>query len=440
MPVDWRRQLSVTSVPNGMAWSFVDDVGKRHELQVVRGEVRALVRRGDYGFSYRGTASEADTERYRALFESLDATPREWARAIEAAKANHERREEPSRAVVFIDEVELVARARASLLRPRDVIRRWLRRIPDDEAIEVHLYFHHPCAQACEFCEQPLALKTVRGRAVAGLASVAYARGSDAVGLGLFNALLEVLSARAPGSSLCVTGHDWCSHPRLGQILERLAAQPRLPVRFLGPSTALSDVDLAKRVGALPNLERVTLTLQSADPQRHDASTGAPGAAKRVMTAIDNLIAERVTLEINVVLTRRSTADLPALMRWADGRGVQLQLLAFWPDRGHTDAFAPSVARMDDVRRALESASEVETVIDSISVLALCAVPARLRSRVSPAWPGQRREARVYGPACASCGLRRGCPGVPQTYEARHGWVGLVPDAHPNADDGFTQG
>lgn len=82
-------------------------------------------------------------------------------------------------------------------------------------------------------------------------------------------------------------------------------------------------------------LEAATVTLVDADPNRHDAATGMPGAHRRALAALTTLARERTRSSQKVnVRTRLLDGDvsrLPELLELADGLGATVVVEAGFP-------------------------------------------------------------------------------------------------------------
>ncbi|MBP6832387.1 MAG: radical SAM protein [Deltaproteobacteria bacterium] len=290
---------------------------------------------------------------------------------------------------------------------------------------ELHLYLEARCAQACEFCAQPVQRERVLPRALAVLDARVDRLTGDIVTSGALDALLEACERRRPSVAVTITGHDWLRHPARDAIIDALARHPALPKRLLGPHTGLADPALARRVAAIPGLRAVALTLQAADPAAHDAMVGRPGAFREVLGAIERLEEGGAFVEINTVLTRRAVEHLPRLLPWLAARGWKASLAAFAPER-----LLPDPERLHPpgslVRRALvEQAAAAESVVNSLVGVALCVVPAALHRRTHKTVAAGLADPAETSP-CARCAVREQCSGVSESYLRAHGSGDLV--------------
>lgn len=337
----------------------------------------------------------------------------------------------PPATIAFYRELELSRRLfLASRNRPlRMALRSILEEdLPDGAPAEIHLYFQHRCAQACQFCEQPRRRTKLSGRMQDMLLDAQRFVGLDLVTRGVLDLLLSEAGRREPPAVVQITGDDWARHPALDDLLLAVERHPDVPVGFCGPSTRLAERALAERLARLPRLIRVTLTLQSPDQAVHDAIAGAPGSCEEVLAAIDNATALGMPLVVNVVLTEAAVDALPDTLEWLAAHGLRGHAQAFIPDRGlgtEGDAITP---RADHIRSTLENAGpRASSALASLHGVPLCAVPAGFRDRVTKALMTPERQAAAYPSSCEPCQDRASCSGVPASYVRRHGAAGLDP-------------
>ena len=126
-----------------------------------------------------------------------------------------------------------------------------------------------------------------------------------------------------------LTGGDPTVRPELVEIIQRIAAVDG--IRDLAMTTnGLTLARQAKRY-ADAGLRRVNVSLDSLDPQRFADLTGVDGLG-RVLRGIAAAQQAFTTVKLNCVVIRgENDADLPALLRWAVGRGLPLRLIELMP-------------------------------------------------------------------------------------------------------------
>lgn len=290
-------------------------------------------------------------------------------------------------------------------------------------ATSVHIYFSIACQQRCEFCELPL----LRSEQYRGLPVLQVQDKTDIVATGVFAEFLKALHELPIPPIVTISGHDWLQHPSLDAMLTALERYPLPRLRLLGPSTKLADVELAKRVGALPGLDSLTTTIESCIPEVHDAIVGAPGAHAMLMQALTNL--EHVPWLLALVITRRSLETLPQTLRWIRDHNHTLQLTTFIPDKGVGERQDHVLAPVRDTYAALERC-EPDTFDSLTSIIGVppCGVPKHLRRKLSPPHVAPERDALMFAPECDACSMRQQCSGVPSRYLATikdHGLIAI---------------
>lgn len=320
--------------------------------------------------------------------------------------------------VVRLSETELLLRTRGKPARLVEVLGS---QVPGQPLV-FELYLETPCQQSCSFCQQPGRRKQLHHRTGELLRGQARRLGRSLVSSGVFAELVRSLALCEPPATVCLTGHDWAADPELPAMLHLLAAQPKLGVSLLGPGAALSEPAVLERVCALPNLQGVTLTLQSADPAHHDQQVGLAGAGAKVLRSIQCLQDRGVRLGINVVVTAAALAELPGLLDWALQQRLRLTLLGFVPDHGPLD-LRPAIADWHSLRQVLAGVTgEKLQAIERLSRVPLCAVPESLRGRCDA---DRSRSTENWPSTCQSCAARSACAGVASDYLERFSAVGL---------------
>jgi hypothetical protein len=426
------RFESVSRDGLGFVIVFSDRAGKSHTVDVwEKGQERRAFKVGRHlAFAYRPSQdSFADHELdQRVITKLLAAEERLW----EASLSFVEPRVTmpiPGRPI-FLREMDLSVRILRALPRAasitnaaRAVLSEAL--AGEARASEVQLYFETACAQACEFCEEPVKRERLHRRAANRLLVVQHALHFDLVSSGALRAFLDAIAERE--LPVTITGHDWTRHPHRGELLRILeeSALPRL--RLQGPSLDFDSMNFARRIAALPRLEWIATTMQSADPAEHDAMVGARGAHARLIPALENLANLGVRVKLTLVLTRRALRSLPATLEFLRQRGWFVELAAFVPDRALGDV-RDKLAPLDDLRMGLETAlPAARDVVQSLVGVPLCAVPEVLRNKVAPVLRTSEREPLQFGPACRACAAFSTCSGVPAGYVRGLGARGMEP-------------
>jgi MoaA/NifB/PqqE/SkfB family radical SAM enzyme len=209
-------------------------------------------------------------------------------------------------------------------------------------------------------------------------------------------------------------------------LLRVLEMCEKAKIRLQGPSLAFDSSSLARRIAALPGLEWVATTLQSSDPDEHDAMVGAKGAQVRLLKALDNLAMLEVRVVLSVVLTRRAVRSLPKTFEFLKERGWRVELASFVPDRS-MQQFQDKLVPLDELRLALENAGAVtQDVVTSLVGVPFCAVPEALRAKIAPALETRERDPLQLGLVCRTCTRQATCSGIVAGYMHAFGERGLT--------------
>jgi hypothetical protein len=391
---------------------------------------RWLVTGQRLGFGYRPTASvpaRRELAAYREIIRLLLPFEEELVATLESAQRSVDTPRPPGR-LLFLREKALTV----SLLRKlpmRRSVRMAIRATLDEELArgepvgEVHLYFETPCRQSCEFCEEPERRRRAVFRPVANLLQKQHDLGVDLVSIGAVDALLAYLDERH--IPLTITGHDWTRHPRRDALLAALERHPSLRVRLQGPSLGLASEKLTQRIAALPALECVATTLQSSNAEEHDAMVGMRGAHAELLSALRNLRAAKIPVELALVLTRRALRTLSETLAWLVREQRSVLLNAFMPSTTARSGDA-LIAPFDEIRQTLEANEKAQTAVTSIIGVPHCAVPAELRARMASAPTSSARYPLIFPRPCHHCAARATCSGVPIRYVDVLGTRGIV--------------
>ncbi len=111
-----------------------------------------------------------------------------------------------------------------------------------------------------------------------------------------------------------------------GDLPEIVAAcKPKSTVVSLASNGWLIDEATAKDIASW-GVSIVTMSLDSADPDKHDARRNLPGSFERLMAATDHLQSAGVEVFLNTILTRENMADgdMKEMIRLTEARGATL--------------------------------------------------------------------------------------------------------------------
>jgi hypothetical protein len=218
-------------------------------------------------------------------------------------------------------------------------------------------------------------------------------------------------------------------------------------VRLQTNGMKLADAALAGKL-VRAGLTVCKFTFLSHKPGVHDALTGKPGAFARSLRGLDNMVAARLSVGVNLLIARKNYKTLPETLAFFMRRGVTNFVLIYpiytgsmrknWRRDGVAiPAAAPYAVKALD----LASASGLDGDIKALN-LPPCALGRHGAKAVdlykfntmiySPrgfAWDLDKNVAgaREQGPPCAACGLRRRCPGLDKAYIELFGWKDIRP-------------
>ena len=235
--------------------------------------------------------------------------------------------------------------------------------------------------------------------------------------------------------------------------LPRLAAAARKvgfkAVRLQTNGMRLADRRLCERLAAA-GLTVCKFTFLGADARVHDALTGRRGSFRRSLAGLDNMLALKLAVGVNLLVTRRNYRGLPKALKFFMDRGVT-DFVLIYPiyvgsmRRNWRAVGVPMPEASPWVVKALDLA-EAAGLAGGVKALNLppCVLPGHEEQAVelyrfntvvsSPSgetWDIDKSVAggKRRGPPCARCYFRRRCRGVNANYLDLYGWTGLKPVA-----------
>lgn len=149
-----------------------------------------------------------------------------------------------------------------------------------------------------------------------------------------------------------LTGGEPTARPDLPAIIQALAA-----VAGVDDLTMTTNgLTLARRAGqyASAGLKRVNVSLDSLDPEGFARITGM-NQLRRVIAGIDAAIARGMGVKLNTVVVRGANDhQLPALVEFACGRGVEIRFIELMPMGPLADQWSRRFVGEGEMRRKLE--------------------------------------------------------------------------------------
>lgn len=193
-------------------------------------------------------------------------------------------------------------------------------------------------------------------------------------------------------------------------------------------------------------MNEVNLLLKSLDPAVHDPLMGRPGALELQQQALEHLRGRGLRLEGDVLLTARTIAELPAVVRHYAARDVvQFNLWLFSTADAATDlrALVPTFAEIAPaLREARAIAKAAGATVVSLHTPHCLVPPDAWDVQFDPAGMGlfvvnpgnhaflldeSAMEQAAHVDACAGCAVRGPCRGPRPEYVAIHGTAGIRP-------------
>lgn len=289
------------------------------------------------------------------------------------------------------------------------------------------LILNHACDLRCAFCSQ------------ADFAPAARMAAADAV--------RHIYAARKAGfTRLGFSGGEALLRRDLPQLVRAARRVGFKAVRLQTNGLGLASPAAARKL-VEAGLTVCKFTFASHLGAVHDALTGKKGAFKRSLAGLDNMLALKAAVGVNLLITRANYRRLPETLDFFMGRGVPNFVLIF-------PLYTGAMAREKKLRVSLPQAAPL--IVKALEqaraagldgeVKALNVPPCLLPGfeyRASGLYRfdtvvvgagGQKRDldeavaaAREKGPPCARCYFRRACRGVDRGYLEIFGWKGVRP-------------
>ena len=292
------------------------------------------------------------------------------------------------------------------------------------------IILNHNCDLSCRFCSQSDFRPGLRTPAAAAVRRIYAARkaGYKRVGFSGGEALLRK------------------DLPALVAAARKVGFRA---VRLQTNGMRLADPALAARL-AKAGLNVCKFTFLSHKPAVHDALTAKPGAFAKSLRGLDNMLALRLSVGVNLLITRRNYKTLPDTLAFFMRRGVTNFVLIYpiytgsmLRNRSRIGVPIPDAAPFVVKALDLASASGLDGDIKALNIppCALGRHGARamdlykfntvVYSPLGFSWDLDENVAgaREQGPPCAACPLRASCLGIDKAYLGIFGWKGISPAA-----------
>ena len=293
------------------------------------------------------------------------------------------------------------------------------------------IILNHSCDLKCRFCSQ------------AGFDPAARCTPADAV--------RRIYTAKRLGyTRLGFSGGE----ALLRADLPRLAAAARKvgfkAVRLQTNGMRLADRALCARL-AEAGLTVCKFTFLGAAAV-HDANTGTPGSFSKSLRGLDNMLALKLAVGVNLLLTRANYRSLPGTLKFFMDRGVTSFVIIYPIYVGSMrENYKELGVSMPAVSKAVTAAldqARAAGLDEDVKALNLppCLLPGHedravdlykfntvVVSPFGETWDLDQNvaHAKRQGPPCAACAFRRRCRGVDSNYLELFGWKGFRPAARP---------
>ncbi len=307
--------------------------------------------------------------------------------------------------------------------------------MPEKRAKDCYeIILNHGCDLACGFCSQ-----------------ADFAPGAKT---SLEDALRHIHAAKKAGCRrLGFSGGE----ALLRSDLPALAAAARRAgfdiVRLQTNGMKLSDPALAAKLAAA-GLTVCKFTFLGRSAKVHDGLTGARGSFKKSLAGLDNILALKLAVGVNLLITRRNYRRLKTILKFFMDRGVSSFVLIYpiYVGRMAVNAkklgvslpkVSPYAAAALDFARAAGLDGAVKALnmppcmlpgyerksVDIYKFNTMVASPLGKRWDLDKNAEMERRR----GPVCRGCLFRKDCLGVDARYLEIFGWKGFEPVRAPAA-------
>ena len=290
------------------------------------------------------------------------------------------------------------------------------------------IILNHNCDLACRFCSQ-----------------------SDfdpAARAGLKEAVRHICSAKRAGyKRLGFSGGE----SLLRSDLPSLAATARKvgfkAVRLQTNGMKLSDPDLCRRL-AEAGLTVCKFTFLGDGPALHDGLTGTKGSFKKSLLGLDNMLSLKLSVGVNLLVTRQNYRRLKKIMRFFMDRGVS-NFVIIYPiyvgnmrrNRRAIGVAMPAASKFIVEALDLAQAAGLGRGVKALN-MPPCLLPGHesrsvelykfntmIASPLGGSWDldSNISGAKARGPVCEACLFRKRCLGVDRNYLELFGWKGFKP-------------
>ncbi|OGR45260.1 MAG: hypothetical protein A2X35_03175 [Elusimicrobia bacterium GWA2_61_42] len=288
------------------------------------------------------------------------------------------------------------------------------------------IILNHNCDLACRFCSQSDFSPGARTSAA--------------------EAVKRIYGARKAGyKRLGFSGGEALLRRDLPSLVAAARKVGFKAVRLQTNGMKLADAALARSL-AKAGLSVCKFTFLGHKPAVHDALTGKAGAFAASLRGLDNMLALRLAVGVNLLITRSNYRSLPAALAFFMRRGVTGFVLIY-PRysgsmlRNYRRHGVPLPQAATFVQKALDlaSASGLDGDIKALNMppcalgrhggkaVDLYKFNTAIYSPLGFSWDLDKNTAgsKEQGPPCPACSFRKKCRGLDKTYLRLFGWKGI---------------
>jgi AdoMet-dependent heme synthase len=217
----------------------------------------------------------------------------------------------------------------------------------------------------------------------------------------------QVAGFGRPYPILVLTGGDCLLRPDLFALVD-YAVSLGIPTCLSPSVTPVLTADMIRQI-ARSGVRAVSISLDGSGPQTHDGIRGIAGHFDKTITAISQLVAEGLTVQVNTTVMEQNVDELPAIAELVARAGAHIWEVFFLVQVGRGTAARPlTPAEHEDVCHFLYDASAYGFIVRTVEApFFRRVVAARRAGAAAPDSAGYRKLSADLG---ARLGTRAGRP------------------------------
>jgi len=250
----------------------------------------------------------------------------------------------------------------------------------------------------------------------------------------------ELVKGRPSAGGLVLTGGEPTVHKQLLTLVRLAAKLDYYPIQLQTNGRMLAYTKILRAL-LDAGVSEVSPSLHGPTAEIHEALTRASGSFEQSVNGIRNVVAAKIPIVTNSVVTRSNLESLPELVALLAQLGVRNAQLAFVHPVGTAlERFDEVVPRLSDLERPLRAARAIaleqgmKLVTEAVPLCFLrgmeeLAVEEQIPLTTVADLEGKLdystwrvREGKAHGPPCEGCAARTRCEGPWREYPERRGW------------------